>query len=213
MVITRLFSNFRQEMKAKQFVQLQHDVLRTYGTDSKRRALLLGNLRFGAYDFDAVLVVDTCCFIFEFKELCSSNKLQILSNGWFCGKERIWTGKLHVDTPLTQMRIKRNVLWGYLRKKHIQGINYIHVIICFQHNFAVTDPHELLTTCRWLEVAPIKLALSTAQAIQSTKARLQIDWDQLLTVFRVNDQAGPFSRKTRSSWWSRIVASLLPKAS
>lgn len=222
MVIVKLFSEFRGKMKAQQFIRLRDEVLRVYGTDPKRRVLLLGNLKIGAYDFDAVLITDAWCTVFEFKELRGGKELQIMPNGWFCGKKRVWAGKLHADTPQTQMRIKRNILWGYL-KKHVGGIDYIQVVISFQNSyFTVSDPYELLASCRWLGVASIQYALKTAQDIQPDKVRVQIEWNKLLAFFRVNCKFGacpvlvqPFQKKQyrKQSLWSRIVALFGRKAS
>lgn len=223
MVIVKQFSDFRGKMKAQQFFLLRDEVLRVYGTDPNRRALLLGNLKVGAYDFDAVLITDTWCTVFEFKEQKGGKELRIMPNGWFFGNKKVWSGKLHADTPKTQMRIKRNILWGYL-KKHVGGIDYIQVVISFQKSyFTVSDPYEILATCRWLDVATIQYALKTAQDIHHPdKIRIQIDWDKLLAFFRVNCKFGacpvliqPFPKKQwrKKSLWSRIVALFGRKAS
>ena len=80
--------------------------------------LLLGNYNICHYmDYDAIVVTPRDIFVVEFKESHQAGMITINDNGWtYADGTRVWSGN-HADTPFEQMRLKRNRLYGRLRKR------------------------------------------------------------------------------------------------
>lgn len=184
---------FTDRMKELSFKVLSVGIYKSL-KESSCKALLLGNVQLGAFDYDAILFCENHISIFEFKE--GWGKITVMREGpWLKGHKEIWSGfdkinQKRIENPLVQLKSKRNVLYGYLNK-YLKLRHDITCYICFERNITVTDSCNILTKkAPWLNLNSIKNVAIQVQDDTLNEANDNNDkavknWDELFNRFRV----------------------------
>lgn len=208
MILIEICHEFRNHMKGQSFRILSESLYQIFA-DRPDKVLLLGNVRLGAFDYDAILFCDSQIAVFEFKK--GWGQIQIMKEGpWRKGYKKIWSGRdkqtrVQYENPLVQMKVKRNVLYGYL-KKHLNLQNDISCLICFEGEVKVNDSYKILENkISWLWITNRKSACNKVlmSILNDYKKENTIkNWDELLNTFHV--------RQTFSNGSTELTPNLLP---
>lgn len=192
MIIIEICRKFVDSMKRQSFQILSMNIYKAFAENSSK-ALLLGNVRLGAFDYDAILFCENKITVFEFK--AGWGQITVMPEGsWYKGKNKIWSGRDkqtgHVfDNPLVQMKIKRNVFFGYLRKYLSMKQYNIPCYVCFEREIAVTDSSNVLKDkVTWLSLKSIyNVTIPVLNDVLNAFGNEKVieDWDELFALFRV----------------------------
>lgn len=191
MILIEICHEFRNHMKEQSFRILSESLYRIFA-DKTDKVLLLGNLRLGAFDFDALLFCDSQIVVFEFKK--GWGQIKVMKEGpWLKGYKKIWSGRnkqtgAQNENPLVQMKVKRNILYGYL-KKHLNLQTDITCFICFEGEVKVNDCNKILENkISWLWITNRESACNKVLMFilnDYKKENTIKNWDELLNTFHV----------------------------
>lgn len=207
MILIEICHEFRNHMKGQSFRILSESLYRIFA-DKTDKVLLLGNLRLGAFDFDALLFCDSQIVVFEFKK--GWGQIKVMKEGpWLKGYKKIWSGRnkqtgTQNENPLVQMKVKRNILYGYL-KKHLKLQTNIACFICFEGEVKVNDSNKILENNKWLGIINRESACNKVLMFilnDYKKENTIKNWDELLNTFHV--------RQTFSNGSTELTPNLLP---
>lgn len=205
MVQTRIFHSFASSFKQQQFRELKRQLLEK-GED----CLLLGNFNICHYmDYDAIVVTPRDIFVVEFKESHQAGMITINDNGWtYADGTRVWSGN-HADTPFEQMRLKRNWLYGRLRKRIEDWPLCIKTLVVFSEPFTLAKGETALRnvqegTHSWLLFTTSECIANTLWSYASGFEKEDQRWYHALASY--------FGMKRQPvgviKWWQRILVML-----
>lgn len=201
-----IFHAFASVFKEQQFLELKRQLLER-GED----CLLLGNYNICHYiDYDAIVVTPRDVYVVEFKENHHHAGVITINDNtaWtYADGTRVWAGN-HASTVFEQMRIKRNWLYGHMRKR----VNplFIKTFVVFSEPFTLAKGQTVLKNVQegthgWLFFdTPERMANTLWEHASCFKNE---DWqwyDTLTSYFGMKPQL------VGVKWWER-VSSLLTR--
>lgn len=205
MVRTRIFHAYASTFKEQQFRELERQLL-----EREEDCLLLGNFNISHHmDYDAIVVTPRDIYIVEFKKSHQAGVITINDSGWtYADGTRVWSGS-HADTVFNQMKIKRNCLYGLLRKSVEDRPLFIKTLVVFSAPFTLKKGHTVLNNVQegthgWLLFdTPERMAKTLWKHAAGFEREDWLWFNALASYFGIK------RLPIRIKWWQRITAVLL----
>lgn len=163
-MLTIFYRPFRNSYKLGMWAQFRPMIEKMFSPSCTSDALLIGNYGLGRLDFDAILVVGTKIYLYEFKTT-HTRKIIITKEAWLDDKcRKIHAGRLNDLSPLFQLRRKRNVLRSVFNH---HGCHEIQAVALFPEDFELLKLSEKpsLASRPWFAIT--SLSRCSSSIIQS----------------------------------------------
>ena len=161
-------------------------------------SLLIGNLCVGTFDFDAVLITDNDIFLFEFKDN-PKGKITINSDRWlYEDGTPVWAGRHDAATPWEQAKLKRNVMYGLLRKKLQVENLFIKTVILFSDDYELVRGNTFVVyeNHRWFLTSSLEGVSSTLEDNLSGKSFIPFDSIRQCLLMLANSRTAASERRS-----------------